>query len=109
MLELMPNICDNLQLICYNVEYGLPCSSVEQIMGLPLSPTPAQSCIAPTTPFIKIKERRTHGRDYTSHLALVIFANASWIIFPLIILFRMGLQEHPFTRPAGMQASGAGV
>lgn len=100
-------------------------------MGLPLSPTPAQSCITPTTPFIKGKEwirlpsiiyaasmisgvimilsEEAFGQYHTSHLALVIFANASWIIFPLIILFRMGLQEHPFTRPAGVQASGAGV
>ena len=31
---------------------------------------------------------------------LVIAANASWIIFPLILLFRMRLNEHPFTRPA---------
>ncbi len=34
----------------------------------------------------------------TPHLALVVTANASWIIFPLIILFRFGLNEHHFTR-----------
>ena len=58
---------------------------------------------------IMILSEEAFGQYHTSHLALVIFANASWIIFPLIILFRMGLQEHPFTRPAGVQASGAGV
>jgi hypothetical protein len=59
---------------------------------------------------IMILSEEAFGQYHTSHLALVISANASWIIFPLIILFRMGLQEHPFTRPAAsVQASGAGV
>lgn len=33
-----------------------------------------------------------------AHLALVVAANASWSIFPLIIFIRFGLNEHPFTR-----------
>src|SRR6266566_5299914 len=49
---------------------------------------------------IMILSEEAFGQYHTSHLALVIAANASWIIFPLIILFRMGLNEHPFTRPA---------
>src|SRR5437868_4442172 len=49
---------------------------------------------------ITILSEEAFGQYHTSHLALVISANASWIIFPLIILFRMGLNEHPFTRPA---------
>ena len=49
---------------------------------------------------IMILSEEAFGQYHTSHLALVISANASWIIFPLIILFRMGLNEHPFIRPA---------
>jgi len=48
---------------------------------------------------ITILSEEAFGQYKTSHLALVAAANASWIIFPLIILFRMGLNEHPFTRP----------
>jgi len=59
---------------------------------------------------IMILSEEAFGQYRTSHLALVVFANASWIIFPLIILFRMGLNEHPFTRPvASRQAIETGV
>jgi hypothetical protein len=59
---------------------------------------------------IMILSEEAFGQYHTSHLALVIAANASWIIFPLIILFRMGLNEHPFTRHAAyVQASETGV
>src|SRR6266481_4608383 len=59
---------------------------------------------------IMILSEEAFGQYHTPHLALVISANASWIIFPLIILFRMGLNEHPFTRHAAyVQASEAGV
>jgi hypothetical protein len=47
---------------------------------------------------IMILSEEAFGQYHTSHLALVVVANASWIIFPLIILFRMGHNEHPFTR-----------
>jgi hypothetical protein len=47
---------------------------------------------------IMILSEEAFGQYHTSHLAIVIAANASWIIFPLIILFRLGLKEHPFTR-----------
>jgi len=47
---------------------------------------------------IMILSEEAFGQYHTSHLALVVAANASWIIFPLIILFRLGLKEHPFTR-----------
>ena len=59
---------------------------------------------------IMILSEEAFGQYRTSHLALVIAANASWIIFPLIILFRMGLREHPFTRHASyVQVSETGV
>ena len=59
---------------------------------------------------ITILSEEAFGQYRTSHLALVIAANASWIIFPLIILFRLGLNEHPFTRPvASTQASEVGA
>src|SRR6266567_2600382 len=59
---------------------------------------------------IMILSEEAFGQYHTPHLALVISANASWIIFPLIILFRMGLNEHPFTRHASyVQASETGV
>src|SRR6266699_6734701 len=45
-----------------------------------------------------ILSEEAFGQFKTPHLALVVAANASWIIFPLIILFRFGLNEHPFTR-----------
>jgi len=49
---------------------------------------------------IMILSEEAFGQYRTPHLAMVVAANASWIIFPLIILFRMGLNEHPFTRSA---------
>lgn len=47
---------------------------------------------------IMILSEEAFGQYRTSHLALVIAANASWIIFPLLLLLRMGWTEHPFTR-----------
>jgi hypothetical protein len=47
---------------------------------------------------IMILSEEAFGVDKTPHLALVISANLAWIIFPLVILFRLGLKEHPFTR-----------
>jgi EXPERA (EXPanded EBP superfamily) len=38
------------------------------------------------------------GEFHTSHLAIVTLANSSWVIFPVIILLRMGLAQHPFIR-----------
>lgn len=56
-----------------------------------------------------ILSEEAFGQYHTSHLALVIAANASWIIFPLLMLFRLGLNEHPFTRPVvSTQTSVAG-
>jgi len=52
---------------------------------------------------IMILSEEAWGQYRTPHLALVVAANASWIIFPLILLFRVGLNEHPFTRPAAMK------
>ncbi|HJT56121.1 MAG TPA: hypothetical protein VJ761_06490 [Ktedonobacteraceae bacterium] len=49
---------------------------------------------------IMILSEEAFGQYRTPHLALVVAANASWIIFALIILFRMGLSAHPFTRQA---------
>lgn len=47
---------------------------------------------------IMILSEEAFGQYRTTHLAVVVAANASWIIFPLLILFRLGLNEHPFTR-----------
>jgi hypothetical protein len=59
---------------------------------------------------IMILSEEAFGIYRTPHLFLVVAANAAWIVFPLIILFRLGLIEHPFTRPvATVQASSAGV
>lgn len=49
---------------------------------------------------IMILSEEAFGQYRTSHLALVIAANASWIIFPLLLLIRMWGTEHPFTRSA---------
>jgi hypothetical protein len=59
---------------------------------------------------IMILSEEAFGQYRTPHLALVIAANISWIIFPLIVLFRFGVNEHPFTRPvSNVQVSTAGV
>lgn len=59
---------------------------------------------------IMILSEEAFGIYHTSHLAVVVAANASWIIFPLLLLFRLGLNEHPFTRSvANVQTSNAGV
>jgi hypothetical protein len=59
---------------------------------------------------IMILGEEAFGQYHTSHLAIVVAANAAWIIFPLIILFRLGLNEHPFTRTtASLPASKAGA
>lgn len=49
---------------------------------------------------VMILSEEAFGQYRTPHLAIVIAANASWILFPLIILFRMELNEHSFTRTA---------
>jgi len=53
---------------------------------------------------IMILSEEAFGIHQTSHLAIVVLANISWIIFPLIILFRLGLTEHPFTRKVSAPA-----
>jgi hypothetical protein len=49
-----------------------------------------------------ILSEEAFGAYRSPHLGLVIAANASWVIFPLVILFRMGLREHPFSRPVAL-------
>jgi hypothetical protein len=57
-----------------------------------------------------ILSEEAFGQYHTSHLAIVVAANAAWIIFPLTILFRLGLNEHPFTRTtASLPANKAGA
>jgi len=60
---------------------------------------------------IMILSEEAFGQYRTPHLALVAAANASWVIFPLIILLRFGLSEHPFTRvvTGNQEARGAEV
>lgn len=40
----------------------------------------------------------TFGSYKSPHLAMVYFANASWILFPLFIIYRMWSSPHPFTQ-----------
>nr|BBH93594.1 hypothetical protein KTA_17930 [Thermogemmatispora argillosa] len=49
---------------------------------------------------VMILSEEAFGVYRSPQLGVVFAANASWIIFPLLILFRMGLREHPFSRPA---------
>ena len=59
---------------------------------------------------IMILSEEAFGQFRTSHFALVASANASWIIFPIIILIRFGMTEHPFTKSvASTPASGVGA
>lgn len=37
-------------------------------------------------------------------LPFVLFVNAPWAIFPLIILYRFATNEHPFTRVVDAEA-----
>jgi hypothetical protein len=37
------------------------------------------------------------GTFATTHLAMVVSANASWFIFPIIVIARMARNDHPFT------------
>jgi hypothetical protein len=39
-----------------------------------------------------------YGPYRTPHPDMVLFANASWLLFPLLIICRMWYHEHPFTR-----------
>lgn len=39
------------------------------------------------------------GEHATEHLGTVLLANASWILMPAFILYRMWSAEHPFTEP----------
>jgi hypothetical protein len=47
---------------------------------------------------IMILSEEAFGQYRTSHLFLVVSANLSWIIFPVILIARMATAEHPFTR-----------
>lgn len=47
---------------------------------------------------IMILSEEAFGQYRTSHFALVAFANASWIVFPIIILIRMGGTGNPFAK-----------
>jgi hypothetical protein len=45
------------------------------------------------------------GAHATPRPGIVLAANAAWFLFPLLILWRMGRTDHPFTRePAKRQA-----
>lgn len=61
---------------------------------------------------IMILSEEAFGQYRTPYLALVVAANASWIVFPLLLLLRMGRTEHPFTRSvqvSAVQASEVGA
>jgi hypothetical protein len=40
------------------------------------------------------------GEHATPQRAMVLFANAPWLLVPLGVLVRMVRAEHPFTEPA---------
>lgn len=40
------------------------------------------------------------GPHATPNLPVVIFANASWFLFPILVIYRMWKDEHPFTHEA---------
>jgi hypothetical protein len=57
---------------------------------------------------IMILSEEAFGQYRTSHFALVALANAAWIIFPIIVLIRMGGTAPPFAKPiASAPASAA--
>lgn len=39
------------------------------------------------------------GPHRTPHFAMVLLANAGWVLVPLFILYRMAPRAHPFTQP----------
>ena len=45
------------------------------------------------------------GEYASPAIGLVLLANASWVIVPLLLLWRMWSAEHPFTRPATSEAA----
>jgi hypothetical protein len=47
------------------------------------------------------------GEHATPELAIVLFANAFWGMFPLFILYRMITRPHPFTTAAPLEADTA--
>ena len=44
------------------------------------------------------------GAHATPQLGAVLLANASWVIFPLLIIYRMWRSPHPFTREIASSA-----
>ena len=49
------------------------------------------------TNVIILLSEEAFGSFATPHLALVVAANASWVIFPIIVIARMARADHPFT------------
>ena len=46
-----------------------------------------------------ILNEEAFGKYRTDHLPLVIGANLSWLIFPILVVWRVGGSAHPFTVP----------
>ena len=98
------------------VSFSLVSNEKQNLIGVPLSkgkewirlPSIIYA-VSMMSGVITILSEEAFGQYRTSHLALVVAANASWIIFPLIILVRMGLSEHPFTRRVGEAQAQASV
>jgi hypothetical protein len=40
-----------------------------------------------------------NGEHASPQLARVFLSNAAWVIFPLLVLYRMGRSVHPFSAP----------
>jgi hypothetical protein len=47
-----------------------------------------------------ILSEEAFGPHATPQLPMVLFANAAWLLMPIVIIYRMWRHEHPFTIPA---------
>ncbi len=52
-----------------------------------------------TNVLIILSEER-YGQSFTPNWPVVLLLNLPWLLFPLLILYRMGRWEHPFTQEA---------
>lgn len=48
------------------------------------------------------------GATPTPNFPLVLLANLPWLVFPLLIIYRMGTAAHPFTQPAAAALAATG-
>lgn len=51
-----------------------------------------------------ILNEEAFGAHRTDHLPLVIGANLSWLIFPILVVWRVGGSAHPFTKSVAKES-----